>query len=221
MAGTPMLAVFQVDATDQAVKDFGKHVAIVAKTEGGPKYLTYYPKTDPNVNGTENVVYIWFPDGPESASSLQANRNPEESGALIELANKAKGGYKAFGKARLHRVAENGRVAGSPPPFLAVVAVKAVDKTKIRSMKSGLKLLHQAAISKDSGVRYAAHKLGDGEHGVLLYGMDSADALKTEAPVQDKAVDALLKKKLVAALPDGAVKGVKMILEYKPEYSNP
>ena len=113
MAGTPMLTCFHVDAKDQAIKDFGKHVAVIAKTQGGPRYLTYFPVSG---DGPKDVVYIWFPDGPESAGNLQANKNSAESAALIDLANKAKGGYKAFGKARLHRIAESGRSSGKAPP---------------------------------------------------------------------------------------------------------
>jgi hypothetical protein len=220
MAGTPMLTVFHIDAKDQAIKDFGKHVAVIAKTQGGPRYLTYHPVSG---DGPKDVVYIWFPDGPESAGNLQANKNAAESAALIDLANKAKGGYKAFGKARLHRIAESGRSANkAPPAYLAVLGVK-VDKAKGQAMKGGLKLLHQAAVSKNPHVRYAAHKLGDGEHGVLLYGMDSHGTTKASAPglTKDKAVDALMEKTLASTLP-GAVKGSKqMILQYLPEYSNP
>jgi hypothetical protein len=217
MSGTPMLTVFHVDMKNQAVKDFGKRVAGIAKSGGGPKYLTYIPKSG---DGPKDVVYVWFPDGPEGASygGKQAAAASTDASALADLAKKAKGGYKGFGKARLNRVAENGRVAGKPPAYLAVMGVK-VDKGKAQAFKAGLKAVHQEVLSKNKGVRYAAHKLGDGEHGVVMYGMDSeADLKKTDHAKADAAVSKNLSSKLSA----GAVKGSKkMILKYVPEYSNP
>jgi hypothetical protein len=218
MSGTPMLTVFQVDVKNQSVKDFGKRVAGIAKSNGGPKYLTYIPTAG---DGPKDVVYIWFPDGPESAGAT-AHTNSDDAKALIDLAKKAKGSYKAFGKARLNRVSENGRVPGKPPAYLAVMGVK-VDKAKAQAFKSGLKAVHQQVISKNKHIRYSALKLGDGKSGVVMYGMDSPDDLKskhTESAKLDSTAAKAMTSKLAATA--GAVKAsAKMILQYKPEYSNP
>jgi hypothetical protein len=230
MAGTPMLAVFNVDVTKPAVKAFGKRVAASAKLQGGPKFHVYSPPKGGGDGLEGKVLYVWFPDGPEGADVLLQGRDPDAAAALIKAAKDA--GITThtlnMGKQRMHRIAEHNRDATNPPAALVLYGVK-VDKNRksgnTQNLKAGLKTLHQQVISKNQAVRYAAHKLGDGEHGFLVAALDSVNALKgTSAPIRadDPAADdvlvAQLKDKLSNVVPKNA--SYKTVLKYNPEFSN-
>jgi len=213
MAGKPLLAAFHLDTKNSSVKDFGKHVASVAKRVGGPKYLAYTPVDG---KGPKDVVYIWFPDGTQGSSGKGSE---QDAAKLIEYAKKAKGAYKGYGKAELQRVAENGRKPGSPSPYVVALGVK-VDPSKAKAMKSALQQLHRTTLTK-TPTRYSAHKLGDGVHGVVFAGLNSLDELKSGPLHQPQAAMAEHANSLKASLA-GAIKGhYKQVLKYLPEYSNP
>jgi hypothetical protein len=239
MAGTPMLVAFAVDVTNPKVKEFGRRVAASARLQGGAKYHVFSPPKGGGDDLEGHVFYVWFPDGPESADVLRQGRDPQAAADLIKLAKDANITHAnlRFGKQRMHRIAEHNRDATSPPAALVVYGVKIDTTGNTQNVKAGLKLLHQQVISKNPAVRYAAHKLGDGEHGFLVAGADSVDKLTTPKGQHargqqhkgalfdgDNATDDVLREQLRNLLP-GAVKTekatYKTVLTYNREFSNP
>jgi len=232
MAGTPMLFAINVDLKNAGVKAFGKRVAAIAKTAGGSRFLTYVPRS--GLNGWENqVVYIWCPDGPESADNLLGNQNPDAADELKRIAQTAGISHQnlKWGKQRMHRIAEHNRDAKNPPQYLALWGVKSPGDAKSRSgantqsLKAGLKLLHQQAISKNPDIRYAAHKVGDARHAFVVGAVDSLNDLtagRSALQAQDNSVDPTLVDRLTRMLPGGLLDGVyhKQTMEFMPHYSN-